>query len=100
MCGHISPAAQKGLEKPTGKTRLRTNDLSMIFSYLQFLLSVRGDQAIHPSQEDPTAENQSEQEHHKVLSGRTAIKSESNLLVSLRYFPSILQELGVAQNPN
>lgn len=62
--GHISPAAQKGLEKPTGTTRLRTNDLPKGFGYLRFLLSVRGDQAIHPSQEDPTAENQGEKERH------------------------------------
>lgn len=54
--GNISSATQQGLEEPTSETRLRTNDLPKVFGYLQFHLSVRGDQAIHPSQVDPKEE--------------------------------------------
>lgn len=46
------------------------------FGYLQFLLSVQGAQAIHPSQEDPVAEKQKEKQHHQVLGDKTVTNTE------------------------
>lgn len=54
---------------------LWSDDQSKVFGYLQFLLSVQGAQAVHPSQEDPVGEKQ----HHQVLGNKTVPNIESAL---------------------
>lgn len=81
--GCIPPAAREGLEKP--KMKLWSHGQSKIFfffSYLQFLLSVQGAQAIHPSQEDPVAENQGERQRHQMLVNKAVTEMESALLAT------------------
>lgn len=72
--GAAPPQQHRRLQR--NQKRLWSNDQPEIFGYLQFLLSVQGAQAIHPSQEDPVAEKQGEKQHHQVLSDKTVTNTE------------------------
>lgn len=86
--GCISPAAQEGLEKPKWSSGVIPNPRILFLGYLQFLLSVQGAQAIHPSQEDPVAEKQREGQHHQELLNKAVTEIEPALLAPVpSHFP-------------